>query len=174
MAASTVNFNLATGQKAERKLEIVYVNVGSSSSPEWEILGRGVEDAATEFNHDTNARTDITGVTDVDVSAAKPQLSLDPNSIRGGLKLNEKLLDIERRNAHAELGGFEILNVHAYSGTDSYTAEKHKGCTIVPQSLGGSNYVDMPVAVYLSNDKELGTVTAASIKAGAPVFTADT
>lgn len=45
-----------------------------------------------------------------------------------------------------------------------------QNCTIVPQSLGGSSYVDMPMNVYLSNDKTLGTVTIAN---GVPTFKAD-
>lgn len=49
-------------------------------------------------------------------------------------------------------------------------AIKAKNCTIVPQSLGGSSYVDMPMNVYLSNDKTLGTVTIAN---GVPTFKAD-
>ena len=44
--------NLASGQKADRKLEMVFVNVGNTETPEWEIQGRGVEDASWEYNHD--------------------------------------------------------------------------------------------------------------------------
>ena len=165
---ATSNINLAAGQKADRKLEMHFVNVGTSEKPEWEILGRGVEEASMEFNHDSEQKTDILGITDVDVSAAKPMLALDPNQIRGGQRLNDKLLDIERRNAISELSMFEVLNVHAYMGENSFTAELHKGCTIVPQSLGGSSYVGMPLNVYLSNDKDLGTATIAD---GVPTFT---
>lgn len=166
MASNTIN--LTAGQKADRKLEMHFVNVGTGEAPAWEILGRGVEEASMEFNHDADQKTDILGITDVDVSAAKPVLALDPNQIRGGQKLSEKLLDIERRNAISELSMFEVLNVHAYMGETSFTAELHKGCTIVPQSLGGSSYVGMPLNVYLSNDKDLGTATIAD---GVPTFT---
>jgi len=166
--AEAATINVAAGMKIDRKLEIHYVNVGTSESPEWEILGRGIEDASTEFNHDTNQMTDITGVTDVDISPAKPALQLDPNNIRGGSKLSAKLLDIERRNATAELGAFEVLNVHCYLGSaEAFLAEKHTGCSIVPQSLGGSSYVGMPLQVFLSNDKVLGTCTIAG---GKPTF----
>ena len=34
-----------------------------------------------------------------------------------------------------------------------YHAEKHKGCTIAPQSVGGFSYVDMTIDINLSNDK---------------------
>ena len=171
MAENIAAINLAPGLKADRKLEMIFVNMGTSETAEWEILGRGVEEASVAFNHDTNQATDILGITDTVVSPAKPEFDLDPCTIRGGQKLSEKLLDIERRNAIAELGQFEILHVHCYLGTAlSFTAELHKNCTIVPQSLGGSSYVDMPMNVYLSNDKTLGTVTIAN---GVPTFKAD-
>ena len=91
--------NLTAGQKADRKLDMIFVNVGGSGTETWELLGRGVEDASVEYNHDTDTVTDILGITDVNVSAAKPELDLDPCTIRGGQKLSAKLLDIERRNA---------------------------------------------------------------------------
>ena len=111
--------NLTAGQKADRKLDMIFVNVGGSGTESWELLGRGVEDASVEYNHDTDTVTDILGITDVNVSAAKPELDL-------------------------------------------------AGCTIVPQSLGGSDYVGMPMNVHLSNNKTLGTCT---IAAGVPTFT---
>lgn len=169
MAAASIN--LTSGQKADRKLLMTFVNVGSTSeSPEWEILGRGVEDSSIEYNHDVDQTTDILGMSDTTVSPAKPTQELDPNTIRGGNKLSEKILDIERRKALSELSSFDILVVHSYLGTATtgpFTAEMHKGCTIVPTSLGGSSYVDMPLTVYLSNDTDLGTVTMAK---GKPTF----
>lgn len=168
MAAASIN--LTGGQKADRKLLMTFVNVGSTSeSPEWEILGRGVEDSSIEYNHDVDQTNDILGMSDTTVSPAKPTQELDPNTIRGGNKLSERILDIERRKALSELSSFDILVVHCYLGTADgpFTAEMHKGCTIVPTSLGGSSYVDMPLTVYLSNDTDLGTVTMA---AGKPTF----
>lgn len=163
--------NLAENQRAARKLEMHFVNISTADQPAvWEILGYGVEDAAMTFNHDVSTFVDILGVSHADVSMAKPQLDLDPMYIRGGQKLSEKLLDIERRNAISELSTFDVLNVHAYF-TDvagGFLAEVHKNCTIVPQSLGGSTYVGMPLNVHLSNDKVLGT---ASIKDGNASFT---
>lgn len=172
MADTAAAINLANGLKADRKLEMIFVNMGTGETEEWELLGRGVEDASVAFNHDTNQTTDILGITDTEVSPAKPELDLDPCTIRGGQKLSAKLLDIERRNAIAELGQFTILHVHCFLGTASaFTAEKHTNCTIVPQSLGGSTYVGMPMNVYLSNEKVLGTATVAN---GVPTFTPTT
>lgn len=173
MAAA--NINLPAGQKADRKLEMIFVNTGTAGGPEykWELQGRGVEDASIEYNHDVEQTNDILGMTDTDVSSSKPSMELDPNTIRGGQKLNEKLLDIERRQATSEFGTFDVLLVHCYLGTATtgpFAAEVHHGCTVVPTSLGGSNYVGLPMNIYLSNDCELGTVAIAN---GVPTFTAD-
>lgn len=165
MADNYTNINLAENRKADRKLEMHFVNMGGDGAPDWEILGYGVEDATMSFNHDVSTVVDILGISHTDVSAAKPQLDLDPMNIRGGQKLSAKLLDIERRNAVSELSEFEVLNVHAYLGEDTaFLAEKHVNCTIVPQSLGGSSYVGMPLNVHLSNNKVLGTATIADGK----------
>lgn len=164
MAETYTEINLPANQKADRKLEMHYVNIGTTGAPEWEILGYGVEDASMSYNHDVSTTADILGISHTEVSAAKPQLDLDPYNIRGGDKLSAKLLDIERRNAVSELSQFEVLNVHAFLGADSFDAELHTGCTIVPQSLSGSSYVGMPLNVHLSNQKTLGTATIAAGK----------
>lgn len=171
MADTYTAINVTENRKVDRKLEMHFVNMGTTEAPVWEILGYGVEDATTSFNHDVSTIVDILGISHTEVSAAKPQLDLDPMNIRGGQKLSAKLLDIERRNAVSELSEFEVLNVHAYLGADAaFLAEKHVNCTIVPQSLGGSSYVGMPLNVHLSNDKVLGTATVVD---GVATFTPD-
>ena len=76
------NINLPAGQKADRKLEMIFVNTGTAGGPDyqWELQGRGVEDASIEYNHDVEQTTDILGMTDTDVSSSKPSMELDPNT----------------------------------------------------------------------------------------------
>ena len=45
MADTAAAINLANGLKADRKLEMIFVNMGTGETEEWELLGRGVEDA---------------------------------------------------------------------------------------------------------------------------------
>ena len=93
-------------QKVERKLLMTFVDVSSSggSSPEWELQGRSVEDASVEYNHDASQTTDILGKVDTDVAAAMPQITMDPNTLRAGQKLNAKLVDIERPATSSSMG----------------------------------------------------------------------
>ena len=145
-------------QKVERKLHMVFVNVSDTpDTPEWELQGRGVE-----YNMDVEQTTDILGRSDTTISAAKPQMNFDPNTLRVGQKLNSKLVDILRRGATSELGTFQVLIVYMFlsdSGAGPYQADQYDNCSIVPTSMGGSDYVGLPFDLYLSGDVTAGTAT---------------
>ena len=163
MADATV-FNLKDGQKAERKLLVTAVNVGDSitkgsGTPEWQIIGVGVEDSSIEYNPDTETKTDILGITETTVNKLETSQTLEPMTVRGGSKLAVKLYNQIKYNRVSEFAMYEVMQIHAYVGTDgAYEAEVHKNCTITPQSLGGDAYVDMPIDINYSNDKVHGTV----------------
>ena len=164
------DFSLKENQKAERKLLVTCVNMGDSISagegtPKWVPIGVGVEDSAIELNPDSSKTTDILGITESSVNKLEPTQSLSPMTVRGGNPLLFKLNDIQERNALSEFSLFEVMIIKAYidEGTNeahAYHAEVHRNCTVIPQSIGGSSYVDMPVNIDYSNDKILGTVNA--------------
>lgn len=157
-------FNLQNGQKAERKLLVTAVNVGDSISegsgtPEWQIVGVGVEESSVEFNPDTETVTDILGITETTVKKFETSQDMEPMTIRGGSKLALKLYNQIKYNRYSEMSMYEVMLIHAYVGSDgAYEAEVHKGCTLTPQSLGGDGTVDMPINISFSNDKIHGTV----------------
>lgn len=157
-------FNLKDGQKAERKLLVTAINVGDSikateGTPDWQIVGVGVEDSSIEYNPDTETITDILGITETTVNKLETSQSLDPMTVRGGSKLAIKLYNQIKYQRLSELSMYEVMQIHAYVGTDGvYEAEVHHNCTITPQSIGGDSYVDMPIDINYSNDKTHGTV----------------
>ena len=162
--ADATQCNLKDGQKAERKLLVTAVNVGDSitkgsGTPEWQIIGVGVEDSSIEYNPDTETKTDILGITETTVNKLETSQTLEPMTVRGGSKLAVKLYNQIKYNRVSEFSMYEVMQIHAYVGTDgAYEAEVHKNCTITPQSLGGDAYVDMPIDINYSNDKVHGTV----------------
>lgn len=159
--AEASSFNLTAGQKAERKLLVTAVNVGTTLAPEWEIVGAGVEDSSIEFNPDIETITDILGITNTKVNKLETSQSLDPFTLTGGSDLQLKLYNQIKYGRLSELSMYEVLQIHAYVGaTGSYEAEKHSNCTITPQSIGGSAYIDMPIDINYSNNKVHGTVNA--------------
>ena len=164
------DFNVGAGVKAARKLLMTYVDVSDSGTPEWELVGRGVEESAIELNPSTETVTDILGITDTSVTKWEPNQSFDPNTVKGGSKLNFKLHEIWQNKTPELLSKFNVLIVYAYIGeTNNFEAELQKNCTINITSIGGSAYVDMPIEISFSNDSAKGTVTIAG---GVPTFTA--
>ena len=170
--AGTTDFNVGNGVKAARKLLMTFVDVGTSSTPEWELVGRGVEESAIELNPNTDTVTDILGITDTSVTKWEPAQSFEPNTVKGGSKLNFKLHQIWQNKTPELLSRFDVLIVYAYIGDSStFEAEVQHNCTINITSIGGDAYVDMPIEISYSNDSTRGT---ASITAGVPTFTAAT
>lgn len=164
------DFNVGAGVKATRKLLMTYVDVSETETPEWELVGRGVEDSSIELNPNTETVTDILGITETSVTKWEPNQSFDPNTVKGGSKLNFKLHKIWQDKTPELLSKFKVLIVYAYVGeAPTFDAEVQKNCTINITSLGGSAYVDMPIEIQFSNDSEKGTV---NIENGVPTFTA--
>lgn len=152
-------FNLASGQRAERKLLITVAEWMEGTTPVREILGTRTEDSSIEYNPDIETTTDILGINYTDMNKTQPQQDFDPYLILGGSKLGAKLNDIRRRNALSELSQFTVYIITAFAGTSgAYETEKHTGCTIAYNSIGGDTNVNFPISVYFSNDITTGTV----------------
>ncbi len=159
--AEVTDFNVGANVKAARRLLKTYVNVGSSTE-DWELVGKGVEESSIELNPNLEKVTDILGITESSITKWEPVQTLEPNTVRGGSKLNFKLHKIWEEKKPELLSQFDILLVYQYIGdvsTGSYEAEKQTGCTISITSLGGSANVDMPIEINYSNESKKGTVT---------------
>lgn len=170
MAVNT-DFNVGNGIKAVRKLFRTYVDVSNDTeTPEWYLVGSGVEDSSIELNPDTETVTDILGITTTTVNKWEPKQTFEPFTIKGGSKLAFNLHQIWQNKTPEKLSQFKVLLVYNYIGTtaDGYEAELQKNCTINMTSIGGSANVDMPIEITYSNDIERGTV---KYTGDAPTFT---
>lgn len=159
MAINT-DFNVGSNVKAARKLLRTYVDVSDSETPEWYLVGSGIEDSSIELNPDTETITDILGVTTTTVNKWEAAQSFDPFTVKGGSKLAFKLHQMWQDKTPEKLSQFDVLLVYKYIGDDSagYEAELQQNCTINITSIGGSAYVDMPIEITYSNDIKRGTV----------------
>lgn len=166
------NFNLKTGQRAERKMLITVAEWTEGTSTVREFLGTRTEGSSIEYNSEVTTTTDILGHNYTDLERTQPQQTFDESPIIGGDKLKAKLNDIRRRNAISELQGFTIYIITAFVGdaTNGYAAEKHTDCSITYDSIGGDTKVNFPYTVHFSNKITTGTVDTLSEDF---VFTAD-
>lgn len=157
---ANTDFNVGENVKAVRKLLRTYVDVSDTATPEWALVGSGIEESAIELNPDTETITDILGVTTTTVNKWEAAQSFDPFTIKGGSKLAFKLHKIWQEKTPEKLSQFDVLIVYKYIGTeaDGYEAEIQQNSTINITSIGGSAYVDMPIEITYSNDVKRGTV----------------
>lgn len=152
-------FNLSTGQRAERKLLLTVAEWMEGTTQRREILGTRTEDSSIDYNADIETTTDILGINYTDLNRTQPQQDFDPYLVLGGSKLGAYLNDIRRRNALSELNNFTVYIITAFVGTSgNYAAEKHTNCTIIYNSIGGDTNVNFPISVYFSNNITTGKV----------------
>lgn len=126
-----------------------------------EVLGARVEDSSIELNADIETMTDILGITYTDVNKTEPQQTLDPSNVIGGSRISAYLYDAVIHNRITDYN--QAFNVYIISGfmgdaTNGYEAVRHDGCSIIPTSIGGSSYVQMPLEIHFSNKITSGTV----------------
>lgn len=155
------------------KVDGVYVEISGTSAPTFtankyysktenrEVLGTRVEDSSIELNADIETMTDILGITYTDVNKTEPQQTLDPSNVIGGSKISAYLYDAVTHNRITDYN--QAFNVYIISGfmgdaTNGYEAVRHDGCSIIPTSIGGSSYVQMPLEIHFSNKITSGTV----------------
>lgn len=153
-------FDLNAGQRAERKLLITVAEWTEGNAQVREILGTRTPDSSIEYNPDIETSTDILGINYTDINRTQPQQDFDPYLVLGGSKLGAKLNDIRKRNALSELNQFTMYIITAFIGSaqGGYEAEKHTGCTITYNSMGGESNVNFPISVYFSNNSVTGKV----------------
>ena len=159
-------FNLPReGQRAERKLLVTVAEWTEGTTQKREILGTRTEDSSIEYNAEVNTTTDIRGNNYTDVDRTQPQQDFDPYLVLGGSKLGALLNDIRSRNALSELDQFTCYIITMFvdgPSAGTYQAEKHTGCTITYNSIGGDTSVNFPISVYFSNKITRGYVNKIS------------
>lgn len=148
-----------------------YTAVTGATAPTWAsstyykrvdrtILGKRTPDSSIDYNVDSEDSTDILGINYHDINKTQPSQQFDPHLILGADKFSEMLNDIRRRNALTELSQFTAYIVTMFVGdsTSGYDTERHTGCTVEYESIGGEDNVNFPFTLYFSNDITLGKV----------------
>ena len=161
---SVQQFNLNSGQRAERKLLITVAEWTEGSTTVREFLGTRTEDSSIEYNSEIETTTDILGNNYTDLTKTQPEQTFDASPVIGGDKLKALLNDIRRRNALSELQQFTIYIITAFVGSQAngYACEKHSDCTITYDSIGGDVNVNFPYTVHFSNKITTGKVNKLS------------
>ena len=148
--------------------------VADASKAVFEILGEDIEEMSVEMNPETEQRKNILGQTKTIDSGFTPTMSADPWYANTESKLYPHMKDI----VFEQLNGDERKTLMLEVIVEDTEAETHlayvREVKVTPTSYGGGTEgFNIPFTVDFDGAYAKGTVTAESVKAGAPVFTAD-
>ena len=147
--------------KIQRKLVMHFVNVGTAEAPEWERIGKGVEELTREMNNNVESVTDITGATDVEVTLGNQVSSVSPYKARKESKLFQKLYEIytdDKELADVEMDFLEV-SVFDEISEGVYSAIKQRGAVDLKSFGGPTTGVEMPFDINYFGEKEKGNFT---------------
>lgn len=147
--------------------------VADASKAVFEILGDDIEDMSVEMNPDTTQIKNILGQTKTTDNGFTPTMSADPWYANTESKLYPHMKEI----VFEQLKGDERKTLMLEVVVEDTQAETHtaylREVKVTPTSYGGGTEgFNIPFTVDFDGAYVKGTVTAASVKAGAPVFTA--
>lgn len=148
-------------------------SASNTESAKWELLGTDIEEMTVELNPDTETLKNILGQTRTKDNGYEASMDADPFYADPDSDLYKRVRDI----ALGRLKGDECRTLLLEIIVEDASATKHlayvREVMLKPQSYGGDTAgLNFPFSVSENGESVKGSVTAASIKAGAPVFTA--
>ena len=147
--------------------------VADASKATFEIIGDDIEDLSVNLNPDTSQKKNILDQTKTTDNGYTPSMDADPFYADPEKALYPKVRDI----AFERLTGDDCKTLMLEVIVEDLKAETHtaylREVIVKPTSYGGGTEgVNIPFTVSEDGAFVKGTVTAASVKAGNPVFTA--
>lgn len=165
---SDISFISGKGDIKREEFKI-FANVGTLESPEWEIIGKKIEEMSLEMNPNIETLTDVTGDVQTTLDKYEKQTSVSPYFARKESKMAAWLYNVVREERTLSEVEKEFLCVNIFAGSDGkFDAWKQRAIVAV-QSYGGSTKgLQIPYNIHWTGKKTYGTV---SITEGTPTFT---
>ena len=157
-------FNSFASPKVETKRFKIYADVGSGTTPEWELQGRGVESWTVEENQDVEKTTDVLGTVDMERGTAQPTQSGVAIKLRKGSKLGQMLFnawykrDYEKLNAVKILQKFEFVDGET-DGTCLARLEEDVMIAVNNFTGEAGGYLGFEVDIHYANKTTTGTMS---------------
>ncbi len=139
----------------------------------FEILGDDIEDMSVEMNPDTTQMKNILGQTKTTDNGFTPSMSADPWYANTDSKLYPHMRDIVMEQISGDGRKTLMLEVIVEDTEATEHTAYLREVKVTPTSYGGGTEgFNIPFTVDFDGAYVKGTVTAESVQAGAPVFTA--
>ena len=156
-------FNTFANPKVETKRFKIYADVGDSTTPEWELQGRGIESYTIEENSDVEKVTDVLGYVDMVRGTAQPTQSGLSIKLRKGSKFGEMLVDAWFNRNTSKIDAVKMLQKFEFAdGADENTclARLEEDVMIAINSFEGEagGYLGFTVDIHYANKTTTATM----------------
>ena len=148
----------------QRKLFALAVDVSGASTnsvaPKYVVAGYKIEKSSMEINPGIETMTDILGNTYTTLNKFEPSQTFEPHRLYTGNELGEMLLQFFRDRNLEKFTSFRCVYIYGFlGGPGAYSADYYSQCSIIPKSIGGSSYVEMPFTVNFGGEIKKGTAS---------------
>lgn len=159
---------MEAGTKYERKYLAHYIDSSfNATSPSYTRLGKDLEDYSIALNPDVETKKNILGESTTNVKGYAPQGSIDTYYAYKGDPLYEHLLAAVNERSTGSMLETTVVDVIVDSEGKVESAYR-ENAIIVPQSIGGSDGIQIPFEIYYNGERTVGDfdVTAKTFTAG--------
>ena len=155
--------NTYANPKVETKRFKIYADVGGTSTPEWELQGRGIESWTVEENQDVEKTTDVLGYIDIERGTAQPTQSGLAVKLRKESKFGEMLFDAWFKKDTSKLDAIKMLQKFEFvdgEGEDTCLARLEEDVMIAINNFTGEagGYLGFEIDIHYANKTTLGTM----------------
>lgn len=152
-------------------LDSTFANVAATAV--WSIIGVDIEDLSVNLNPDVQSIKNVLGESRVTDNGYEPTMDADPYYANPGEAIYPKLRDIALGRKKGDDCKTLILEVIVEDTADTNHLAYIEEVIVKPQSYGGANGgINIPFNVAFNGNRKKGYVSATSLAAKAPVFTA--
>lgn len=153
-------------------MHTTWASVTAESPVNWEIIGDDIEEMSVEMNSETEQHKNILGQTRTDDKGYSPTMDADPFYADPEKALYTVLRDIAMERKKGDQCKTLMMEVIVEDTEATTHAAYVREVILKPTSYGGdTTYVNIPFNVSEDGGWIKGTVTAASLRTGSPVFT---
>lgn len=146
--------------KLKRSHYLLYIDASfGSSTPDWFLIGKDIEDLSVELNPDTSTLKNILDETVTQDNGYEPSVSSDTYYANTADSIYSKIKDIAMNRLTGDDCKTKLLEVLIDKKTGPYDAWQ-ENCIVKPQSYGGpQGGVNIPYNIGFDGDRKKGTAT---------------
>lgn len=148
--------------KQKRNTYKIFVNVSeSTTSKEWEIIGKDIEELSRELNNEVNSITNILGETSTEVTKGNQVTTCDPIKLRDDSKASKILYNIYKNDLELSEVEKEFLEVNTSmpvsESQGEYEAFMQVGAIDLKSWGGDTTGINSPFDINWIGAKTYGT-----------------